>query len=112
MSINEEVREVCLFIFLSHTTHWRRGRQAEGSVYGDQQTGAIESKPTVKIQSSSVDPGIATVTSVLQVPMSDNVHTDSGGVRASVSMVSAGSHVSADEEYKEEDEESGRIGTC
>ena len=64
----------------------------------------------MKSQSASAAPGIATVPrSVLQVPMTGNVSTTSGGVSVSVSMVSAGSSGSADEEDKEEDEEWGHV---
>jgi len=85
-------------------------------VYWGQQTGAIEDKLAVKIQSASAAPGIATAPrSVLQVPMAGNVPreelTGSGGVCASVSMVSAGSHVERAEEDNEEDEESGHADT-
>ncbi len=64
----------------------------------------------MKIQSASAAPGVATAPcSVLQVPMPGNVPTGSAGVCASVSMVSARSHVCADEEYNEEDEESKHV---
>ena len=70
--------------------------------------GVIESKPGVKIQSTSAAPGIATAPrSVVQVPMTDNVPTDSGEVSASASVLPARVHVSRDEDDKVEDEESG-----
>ncbi len=48
----------------------------------------IETKETVKIQSVSVDPGIATAPrSVVQVPMTDDEPTGSGGVSEDVSML-------------------------
>ncbi len=47
-------------------------------MYSDQQTDVIETKPAVKIQSSSTTPGITTVPrSVVQVPVSDDESTDS-----------------------------------
>jgi hypothetical protein len=56
----------------------------------------------------ALPPGIATAPrSVVQVPMTDNVPTDSGEVSASASVLPARVHVSNDEEDKEEDEESG-----
>ncbi len=68
----------------------------------------IETKPVVKSQSASVDPGIATEPrSVVQVPMTDNVPTGSGEVSVSPSVLPARVHVSSDEDDKEEDEESG-----
>ena len=80
-------------------------------MYSGQQTDVIEVKPAVKIQSASPTPGIVTAPrSVLQVPMTDNVPTVSGGVSPDVSIVSAGSHGSADEEDKEEDEVQGVLG--
>ena len=98
MNINEEVREMCLFIFVrprdtgdveGKTREWCRGQTA------------------VKIQSASAAPGIATVPrSVVQVPMSDNVPTGSAEVSASASVLPARVHVSSDEDDKE-DEESG-----
>jgi hypothetical protein len=42
--------------------HERGDVEGEGSVYSDQQTGAIGAKPAVKIQSPSAPPGIATCT--------------------------------------------------
>jgi len=73
-------------------------------VYSDQQTGVIEVKPAVKIQSVSVAPGIATAPrSVVQVPIPDDDPTDSGGVSGTVPMLSG------DEEVNEgEDDDSGR----
>ena len=63
----------------------------------------------MKIQSASADPGIDTAPrSVLQVPMTDNVPTVSGGVSEVVSMLPVASDVSGDEEVnEEEDDESG-----
>ena len=82
---NETVRVLCLFIFLRHTREGRCGRQGEGSVHCGQNTGVIETKPEVKVQSTCVSPGISTGSrSVLQVPMTNNVSTGSGGVSASV----------------------------
>jgi hypothetical protein len=73
------------------------GREGEGSVYSVQQTGVIEVKPAVKIQSVSTTPKFSTTPrSVVQDP------TDSGGVTVDVSMLPG------DEEVNEgEDEESG-----
>ena len=64
-------------------THERKetGREGEGSVYSVQETGVIEAKPEVKIQSASTAPGIATAPrSVVQVPRPDDGSTVSGGV--------------------------------
>ncbi len=72
-------------------------------MYSDQQTGVIEAKPAVKIQSASSSPGIATVPhSVVQVPIPDCGSTGSGQVAEAVSMLFD------DEEVNEGgDEESG-----
>ncbi len=62
----------------------------------------------VKSQSASASPGISTVPrSVVQVPMTDNMSTGTGGVSTSENVLPTGTHVSIDEEEKEEDEESG-----
>ena len=79
------------------------GGKGEGSVYGGQQTGVIESKPAVKIQSASVDPGIGTTPrSVVQVPtVTDDQPTVSGGVSVDVSILPTTSHVPNDEEVND-----------
>jgi hypothetical protein len=93
---------VSLYFFEAHERKETR-REGEGSVYSDQQTGVIETKPAVKIQSASASPGIATVPrSVVQVPIPDCGSTGSGRVAETVSMLSG------DEEVNEGgDEESG-----
>jgi hypothetical protein len=76
-------------------------------VYSGQHIVVIETKPVVKVQSSCAVPGIATgPRSVLQVPMTDNVSTDSGAVSMSVSL-----HVSesGDEEDQDESTESTHV---
>jgi hypothetical protein len=90
MSINEAVREWFLFIFLRHTREetWK-GRRGKCIPEG-QQTGVIGVKPTVKMQSASVAPGIATAPpSVGQVPMTDDVPTGSATVSVDVSILPA-----------------------
>ena len=68
----------------------------------------IETTPAVKNQSTSDTSEITTVPrSVVQVPMTDNLTTGTGGVSTSVNVLPAGTYVSIDEEEKEEDEESG-----
>jgi hypothetical protein len=68
--MNEAGRQVCLFIFLRHTREKRTRGEGEGRAYSDQQTGVIEVKPTVKIQSASGSPGIPTTPrSVVEVPI-------------------------------------------
>jgi hypothetical protein len=79
-------------------------------VYSGQQTAVIGTKPAVKIQSASAAPGIATAPpSVGQVPMADDVPTDSATVSVDVSMLAAGSFVCSDEDDKDEDEDSGYV---
>ena len=64
----------------------------------------------MKSQSTSAAPGIVnTPRSVVEVPMTDDEPTGSGGVSVSVSILPAGSLVSDDEEDKDEDEESGHV---
>jgi hypothetical protein len=69
MSNNETFRDGVL----------REDREGEGSVYSGQRTGAIDSKPAVKIQSASPSPGISIVPRVVvEVPIPDDGSTDSG----------------------------------
>ena len=64
----------------------------------------------MKSQSTSAAPGIVnTPRSVVEVLMTDDEPTGSGGVSVSVSILPAGSLVSDDEEDKEVDEESGHV---
>jgi hypothetical protein len=96
--------------FFLDTRERKRGREGEGSVYSGQQTGVIGSKPSVKIQSASGAPEIVTgPPSVGQVPMSDDVSTDSATISVDVSMLPVGSRGSIDEEDKDESEESGHV---
>ena len=91
------------FVMVSFDLFHERERRREGSVYSDQRTGVIDAKPAVKIQSASSSPGIAIAPrSVVQVPMSDDGSTDSGGVVATLSMLSGVLEVN-----EGEDEESG-----
>ena len=68
-------------------------------MYSGQQTGVIEAKPAVKIQSASASPGIAiSPRSVVQVPMSDDGSTGSEGVAAVVSMLPTDEEVNEGED--------------
>ena len=78
----------------------------EGRVYSDQQTGVIEDKPAVKIQSASAAPGIApTPRSVVQVPMTDDESAGSGGVPGPGPMLSGDEEGEDDESGHDDDEE-------
>jgi hypothetical protein len=99
MSNNETFRDGVL----------REEREGEGSVYSGQRTGVIDTKPAVKIQSTSASPGIAIAPrSVVQVRMPDDGSTGSGaGEGEAVSMVSAGEDVNlgGENESSEDDDE-------
>ena len=79
---------VSLHFFEVHERGNVEGKERE--VYSGQQTGVIGVKPTVKMQSASVAPGIATAPpSVGQVPMTDDVPTGSVIVSVDVSILPA-----------------------
>ena len=66
--------------------------------------------PAVKMKSASAAPEIATASpSGGQVPMTDDVPTDSETVSVDVSMLPAGSPACSDEDDKDEHEDSGHV---
>ena len=86
MNSNEQFVMVSFHLFETHERERRReGKEREVCIQ-EQQTGVIETKPAVKIQSASASPGIAIEPrSVVQGPMPDDGSTVSGGVAAAVS---------------------------
>ena len=91
--------------------HTREKGDGEGSVYSDQRTTVIDTKPVVKIQSASASPGIAIAPrTVVEVPMSDDGSTGSAAQvhNEAAPMESADEEVSGAEEnevWEDDDEE-------